>query len=130
MVIYFSIRPDHLRNGHGCSNCIKSKGEERIEQFLISNRIDYIREKRFKDCRSNKKPMPFDYYIPSMNLCIEYQGIQHYKPIELFGGEKQLRQQQINDNFKREFCKNNNIKLLEIPYWEYDNIESILDNLF
>lgn len=122
----FSIRASHLLDGHGCGLCTKSSGEETIKNILDKFKIKYIREFRFKDCK-NIKPLPFDFYLEDYNLCIEYQGIQHYKPVEIFGGEIQFKKQQINDNYKRTYCKNNGIKLLEISYLEKD-IENTLKN--
>lgn len=64
--------------------------------------------------------------MEKQNLLIEFQGIQHYEPVEIFGGEKQFKIQQEHDKRKREYAINNNIKLLEIPYWDFDNVEEIL----
>ena len=63
-------------------------------------------------------------------MCIEFQGIQHYKPVEIFGGLKKFKEQQINDNIKRKYCKNNNIYLLEISYKDIESISEILDKVF
>ena len=65
-----------------------------------------------------------------MNLFIEYNGRQHYIPIEYFGGILELEHQQKRDEFVREYCKRNNIRLLEIPYTEENNIDNILNDLF
>ena len=72
--------------------------------------------------------LPFDFYLPEYNACIEYQGQQHYTPIEVFKGESGFELRQKHDEMKRNFCIKNNIKLIEIPYWEYNNIEKILNN--
>jgi len=77
------------------------------------------------DCK-NKKSLPFDFYLPERNICIEFQGIQHYEPREFFGGEKTFKERKFLDNIKREYCKDNNIKLLEISYKDFKNIEDIL----
>lgn len=109
----------------GCSKCIQSKGENIIQCYLYNNNIVNYFQYKFDDCR-NINSLPFDFYLPLYNCCIEYQGIQHYEPIEFFGGEKQFQLQQKLDQIKRNFCRNNNIKLIEIPYWDFDNIEQIL----
>ncbi|HBJ1650946.1 TPA: hypothetical protein LA460_003380 [Clostridium botulinum] len=124
----FNIRASHLLEGHGCGICTKSKGEEQIKLILDKYNINYIREYRFNDCRGVKKLLPFDFYLKDLNLLIEYQGKQHYEPVEMFGGQKQFETQQINDNCKRQYCKSKNINLLEIPYWDFNNIETILIN--
>ena len=59
---------------------------------------------------------------------IEYDGEQHFRPIEYFGGQKKFELQQKHDTIKNEYCKNNGIPLLRIPYFKYDNIEEELNN--
>lgn len=122
----FSIKASHLLNGVGCGNCIKSKGEERVERFLINNNFTYKREYKFDKCKGINHKLPFDFYLPELNTCIEYDGKQHFEPIERFGGVEGFTEQKKNDNIKTEFCKNNNIKLIRIPYYDYKNIETIL----
>jgi hypothetical protein len=77
--------------------------------------------------------LQFDSFIPDYNLCIEYQGEHHYFPVDFAGNgkewaEEQFKENQIKDQIKRDYCNKNNIKLLEIPYWEFDNIENILES--
>ena len=112
----------HLR-GQGCPTCRDSKGESIIKEFLISNKISFMSQKRFPDC-INILPLPFDFYLPQFNTCIEYQGIQHFKPRTKFGGVEEFKKIQIRDNIKLKYCKNNNINLLTINY-----DENILDKL-
>lgn len=111
--------------GQRCKCFKKFKGEERIEQYLIENRIDYLREFSFKNCKY-KQVLPFDFYLPDLNICIEYDGIQHFEAVEYFGGEKRFKENKIKDSIKTKYCLDNNIKLIRIPYWEFDNIENIL----
>ncbi|MDY0268822.1 hypothetical protein [Trichloromonas sp.] len=80
-------------------------------------------KKRFKDCRY-KYPLPFDLYLSKYNLCIEYDGEQHFKTKEIWGGKTQLKIIKKRDQIKNEYCKNNNINLLRIKYDE--NIEEKL----
>lgn len=112
----------------GCPECVKSKGEVRIQMYLDNNSIKYVPQYKIDNCRY-KKPLPFDFAIFNNNkllfLC-EYQGKQHYEPVDFFGGEKQLKLQEKLDYTKEIYCKNNKISLLRIPYWEYDKIEQIL----
>ena len=61
-------------------------------------------------------------------MCIEYDGEQHFKPIEYFGGEAHFKIQQKHDKIKDDFCKENGISLLRIPYYKFDNIEEELNN--
>jgi hypothetical protein len=64
--------------------------------------------------------------LPDYNICIEYDGIQHFESVDYFGGELGFINTQMRDNIKNEYCKNNNIKLIRIPYWDYENIDQIL----
>ena len=92
---------------------------------MENNNINYIPQKRFKDCKDNK-PLPFDFYLPILNICIEYDGEQHFKSKEHFGGEQGFLTRQKHDQIKTDYCKNNNIPLLRISY--KDNIEEKLNN--
>jgi very-short-patch-repair endonuclease len=106
---------------------IKSKGEYEIAKWLERNNIIFIKEKKFDDCKNIRK-LPFDFYIPSHNICIEYDGIQHYEAIDFFGGVKALQQNKYKDNLKNNFCENNNIYLIRIKY--NDNITLKLNEIF
>jgi very-short-patch-repair endonuclease len=77
----------------------------------------YLREYKFKDC-FYKKELPFDFYLPKHNICIEFNGKQHYESIEHFGGDIRLKEQIEKDNIRRSYCIINNIKLVEIKYDE------------
>lgn len=109
----------------GCPFCAKSKGEQVIRKYLTDRGFNFEQEKTFDSCKYKKK-LRFDFYIKELNVCIEFQGIQHYKPINYFGGESRYNSQVKKDNIKVNFCKENNIKLIRIPYFEIDNIEKIL----
>jgi hypothetical protein len=119
--------------GNGCSRCTKSRGEKRISKFLEDKNIFYISDYRFDDCK-NIKRLPFDFYFPNNNLIIEYQGLQHYAPVDFAGkgnlwAEENSNYTQKNDIIKKEYCKENNIELLEISYKDFDNIENILSKI-
>lgn len=117
-----------LRQGCGCPRCNNSKGEKAISVYLEDSNIRYIQEYSFKDLLSvNDVLLRFDFYLPKHNICIEYDGIQHFEPVDFFGGEEQFNNQKHNDKLKNTYCRNNNIGLLRIPYWDYDNIDDILD---
>lgn len=123
----FSIVPSrYFKQYKKCPKCYtKSIGETLIEKELDDMDIRYIREHRFNDCKY-KNTLPFDFYLPDYNIAIEYQGQQHYKEVAEFGGNGRLKYTQNNDKIKKEYCINNNIKLIEIPYWDRDNIKEIL----
>jgi predicted Zn-ribbon and HTH transcriptional regulator len=119
-------RPNDILNGAGCPTCKESHGERSINEWLDANNISYQRQKVFDGCRY-KRALPFDFYLPVYNICIEYQGIQHYKPVDYFGGQKSFESQMLRDKIKREYCKKNNIFLFEIPY--YSNLDNELIKL-
>lgn len=142
-------------NGSGCPECSKSKGEKRINNVLISCNWNNISLEEFKQLIDKNKYnknyfipqmkykeligiggglLSYDHYIPKLNLLIEYQGEHHERPVDFEGkGEEYAKEQFIkqveHDRRKREYAKKNNIKLLEIWYWDYNNIEDILNNI-
>lgn len=110
--------PSDLQKGTGCPICKKSKGEKYILNLLNDNDIDFIPQYWFNDCR-NIKPLPFDFAIfkdDKLLFLIEYQGEQHFRMVNFMGGEKGFNQRIERDQIKRDYCKSNNILLLEIPY--------------
>ncbi len=101
-----------------CSNSI-SNGEKAIMDWLDKNKIEYIYQYKFNDCR-NIKPLPFDFFLPKFNICIEFDGQYHFER-QAHTTEKQFEYQKMRDNIKTEYCKNNEIKLIRIPYWNLYN---------
>ena len=99
-------------------------GYQEIINFIID--IDFIPQKTFDGCKYKNK-LPFDFYLPDYNICIEFQGEQHYKSIEYFGGEKTFKLTLLRDKIKMEYCRDNNIPLIVIKFDE--NIEEKLNNL-
>ena len=124
---YFLQSPYHHLRGTGCPHCCSSKGELSIENYLNKYNVKFIREKRFKDCK-DKKTLPFDFYLPDYNICIEFQGKQHYIAVEHFDKHGGFDIRLKHDQIKREYCKKNGIKLLEITY--KDNVEKALMDWF
>ncbi len=113
----------------GCNCCRSiSLGESAISKYLNNIGISYMTEVRFKDC-IHKNQLPFDFHIPELNLCIEFDGIQHYKPVEHFGGQENFKLTKKRDEIKNKYCADNNIRLIRIAYFDIDNIKTILDKL-
>jgi very-short-patch-repair endonuclease len=110
------VAREHLR-GCGCPKCKESYGERKITQFLEKNKLNYIPQKKFPKCKLINQ-LPFDFYLGDLNVCIEYNGKQHYEPIVYWGGEKHLEYVQKNDKIKKKFCKAEGIKLIVIKYTE------------
>lgn len=110
-----------------CDECssIISKYEQLVINYLRKNKIRYTRQKKFIDCR-NILPLPFDFYLKDFNMLIEVDGQGHYQICYFNGcskeqGLKSLESTKINDEIKTKYCKDNNINLLRIPYWEFDD---------
>ncbi len=124
----FEQIPMKHKCGQGCPKCRMSHGERNIKRFLDENNILYESQKKFDKCK-NKSPLPFDFYLPKFNACIEYDGEQHFEPRftkskKSFSNFEKIKN---NDSIKNGFCVDNNIRLLRIPYYEKDNIEIILE---
>ena len=129
--VWFST-PHNILNGKtGCPFCNFSHGEQIINNNLKNNKIPFIPQYKFENCK-NIKPLPFDFYLPDYNICIEFDGIGHFEKVSWNGcDDKQANivfQNTVkNDAIKTNYCKQNGIKLIRIPYWNLNNIESILD---
>lgn len=107
-----------------CSNII-SRYEQLVINYLRKNKIKYTRQKKFSDCR-NILPLPFDFYVKDFNMLIEVDGQGHYQVCNFHGcskeqGLKSFESTKINDGIKTKYCKDNNINLLRIPYWEFED---------
>jgi hypothetical protein len=111
--------------GHGCPECnSSSKGEDKIKMILDNSGVEYFRNYCFDDCKRTKK-LRFDFYIPDINLIIEYDGEHHFKENKYFG-EGNLKYISENDKIKDGYCLEKNINLLRIPYWDFNKIEDII----
>lgn len=110
--------------------CIKSLGEYTIANILMENNIVFEKQKTFETCRTKKNFLCFfDFYIPSKNYLIEFDGIQHFKSIKnSWNTEERFKKTQENDKIKNKWCKENNIPLIRIPYTRISklNIEDLL----
>ncbi|MDF2700953.1 MAG: hypothetical protein K0Q49_2517 [Haloplasmataceae bacterium] len=127
----WNITPHNfLDGGNRCPVCNKSKGEQKIKEYLDTRNIFYDREFIFDDLFGDYFPLRFDFAIfkdnenNKLKYLIEYDGEFHYIPVM---GQQRLETQQRYDGYKNEYCQKNNIKLIRIPYWDFDNIEEILD---
>ena len=110
---YFKIRPSNLLKGEGCPNCNQSIMEEDIKMFLTSHNINYMWQYKIGRLR-------LDFFLPDYNIGIECQGIQHFKPVEMFGGEDAFIDQTRRDELKKNLCKKNNVYLLYYANYQYE----------
>lgn len=121
-----------LYKGITCPNCQQnySKGEAAIANYLQNNNLTF--EAQYHFYNTEIASLSFDFKVLYNNeiFLIEFQGQQHYTPIDYFGGLKAYKKQIQHDNEKRKFCINNNYHLIEIPYNKYKSIEYILNTYF
>lgn len=129
------IHEDFKRNVHAsytydfrCPECAYSKGEKRISEYFAFHNILYKPQKTFDGLVGlGGGLLSYDFYLPKYNALVEYQGEQHEHYIKGFHSTKNnFKKQQEHDKRKKQYATDNNIKLLEIWYWDYDNIEEIL----
>lgn len=126
----FTQKPRIHLMGSGCQKCRSSRGETKIRQILTSQHIDFEEQYRFADCQ-NFIPLPFDFCLnfDGKKALIEYQGEQHFRPVD-FGNHdeikiaRQFERIKENDFIKAKWCQDNEIPLLTVPYTEYEQIES------
>jgi len=121
----FMKNPNSHLNGEGCPHCFSSNGEKKIYFILKGNKIRFITQKIFKDCKYING-LRFDFYLLEYNLCIEFNGQQHYEIVKHWGNESDLLKTIEKDKIKNDYCEMKGIKLLKIPYSEFDNIYEIL----
>ena len=126
-ITYKQLLPSFIKGCMGCPKCkITSLGEIKIKNYLELNNIEYIPQYKFPDCKL-KRTLSFDFYIPQMNVCIEFDGYQHYHDTsrKQRNGDN-LTTQQNRDEAKNKYCMINNIKLIRIPYFKSKCINQIL----
>ena len=121
--------PHNIKSGEGCPYCAKSHGEKFVENYLVSRKIKYKSQQKFNSLKDITN-LSYDFYLPTYNTLIEYQGKQHYEAV-LFDGftPSNLEKQKYHDKLKREYAKNNGYKLLELHYSldTQDKVNGFLD---
>lgn len=127
----WKVRPSALiYKKIGCPKCTHYHAEQILNSLLYKYKYECTPQKTFSECK-DKGVLPFDNYLNDYHILIEYDGEGHYKPIPRGSmtkedAELQLEKQKIHDKIKDEYCINNNIPLIRIPYWEKDNMEYFL----
>ena len=98
-----------------------SSYEEKVIQLLKQSGIKFQREKTFSDLKGGS--FRYDFYLPTLNICIEVDGEQHFKQINRFQKTRaDFLKQQEHDRIKNSYCLAHNIPLYRIPYWEIKNL--------
>lgn len=126
-----SVQAGNLKSGHTSScGCLNSYIESVCKLYFDEIKTKYISQHTYDDCKY-KQQLKFDFYLPDYNCCIEFDGLHHFEPAT-FGGrsieqaEKDFEEIQIKDEIKNNYCQNNNIKLIRIPYWKFKDYKNIL----
>lgn len=124
-----STLPSFYRQHQGCPKCSISHGENFISSYLNNNCISFYTQKKFNTCK-DKRPLPFDFYLPDYNVLIEYDGRQHFESVKDFGGENNLYYIQSHDAIKTKWAYDNGYLLLRLNYKQSDDeIINILNEL-
>ena len=102
----------------------RSKGERLVGNLLRELGIPFEEQKTFSDLK-HKGLLRFDFYFEheGRKFAIEFQGEQHYRPIDYFGGEKAFEEQQIRDKIKEDYCKKNDIKLIKVNILKTETVK-------
>ena len=138
---YWFPTPNKLKQGRGCSACLSNKmssGERRISKVLNDYDIAFEQQKSFDDCKNpdTNRRLKFDFYLPDYNMCIEFNGQQHYEKTSFNKKLKEtdsvlqekLDKQKKRDEYKRQYCKDKGVILLEISYLQQKELENIIIN--
>ena len=130
----WEVVPYAIKEGTRCPFCKSSKGERYIIGLLKKYNIEFEIQKMFDGCK-DKNPLRFDLYLPESNTCIEYDGIQHFEPVDFANkGEKwamhHYEETKRRDEIKNVYCHKNTITLIRIPYYtEYKDIDNIIKSI-
>lgn len=119
--------------GNGCPLCNESKGEKQLDYILTKYNFYHDKQYEFNDLKGIGNgllrfdtPVFWDQGKTNLRLLIEYDGEQHFKWIKGMMTKKKFETLKIHDEMKNEYCLKHNIKLIRIPYWDFDNIEEII----
>ena len=125
--------PNNHLYGAGCPSCPQSQLEGDMRRFLLAHNIQFEQEKGFRWLRFNKK-MFLDFYLPEYKVAIECHGLQHFKPIDVFGGDEFFKLTQKRDIEKKRLCEEHGIQILyfsnariDYPYPVFESYRLLLD---
>lgn len=119
--------------GTRCPQCAESRGERRVREYLTANSYAFTPQHKIDELRDTN-PLPFDFAVHFCNydVLIEYDGEQHFRPVDFAGkgarwAERRFRETKRRDRIKNDYCRANGIDLIRIRYDQFDEIETILD---
>lgn len=121
---YKKVQGKMLTNGRTIScGCANSKGEVKVREILIEANINFEEQKEYNNLKaSSGNCYKFDFYLPDYNCCIEYDGIQHFETTG-WQDEDGLKKTKERDRIKNQYCKDNNIRLIRIPYTDFNILD-------
>jgi ssDNA-binding Zn-finger/Zn-ribbon topoisomerase 1 len=125
---------NHILKYQGCPRCQRSGPENAISTILLALGVDFTEQQKFKDCINPKTnyQLRYDFYIPSHNLLIEFDGIYHFKAIDHednIGSANKTYQHVIYlDDIKNQYAIDHGIRLLRIPYWDIRHLKSLIQH--
>lgn len=117
----YSVNLYNFLHGQGCPKCRASHGERKVRTYLQNHKF-FFQEQKIVEINGHKLKLDFYLEEQGKKFAIEYNGIQHYQPVSLFNGQKGFNSQCYRDNLKQQYCKENDIELIIIPY----NDESLI----
>ena len=127
----FLSTPHSLLKGQcGCPLCYETHGERKLRIILEKYGLEIEQQFTFNDCK-DEALLKFDGYCKQHHIAFEFHGEQHYRVVDFSGkdykrAEKQFEKMQRRDQIKRDYCIQHGIILIEIPYWEYEDMEKYL----
>jgi len=115
-------------DGGWCSRCKSSFGEARLQTIINNLGYEFVHQYKFDDFRGkNGNPYAYDFFLPQLNVLVEYDGSQHFRLVEYFNGAEGLQGRILNDFIKGEYCYSNNITLIRLAF--DDHLETRLIEL-
>lgn len=124
---YFEVvAGTHLSCGTGCPRCSQSRMEKFVDSYLCDKNIEFEVERKFEDCKS-KTHLRFDFFIESLGLLLEIQGVQHFRPIGFFRGQEGFEDRQKRDKIKYDWAQQSPYNLEYINY--DDDVEHRLEEI-
>lgn len=128
---YYVTPNKFIDAGRRCPKCAESKGEQRIRHYLENHNIKFVPQYKYSDLLGTGGGLlSYDFYLPDYNCLIEYQGEQHEHFVKGFHQSiKDFEKQSEHDKRKREYAGQHGIVLLEIWYWDFENVEKILNDI-
>lgn len=128
--LFEQLASNHLR-GTGCPRCKNSKGATKIAKYLTRLKIEFVQEHSFADCRGESRPLRFDFWLPTLNTLIEFDGEHHFKPVRFRGVAQETVEDrflliQRYDSIKADYAAAQGIKLVRIAFCDSDKICDIL----